>query len=289
MYDILIDNCSKTVFSSLRFHRSDIFTVFEFNGDEIFLCKVPIKPIAQIIKNSKKIERLEISIDVSDPLRNEVAFEFVSELGTKKTHRFYFQDTETLNAVFPENDYSLIIADPKLFLRLLDHIRHSIEIIIEVSSTSFRIKSFHQASNKQNQHRYMTSDITSPMDTFDTFRYISSSDCEELIFCVKELRALLTLSESTEGSELAFKFTNCGSPIEFILKCGNLEIELMVATLSHSSQVRVPPESENPAEEMPGKEQDADSSEEAETKAMEMFHSLRKRKKTFLDDDDDDD
>lgn len=263
----------------------------------MFLCKVPIKPIAQIIKSNKKIQNLEISIDVSDQLRNEVSFEFVSELGTKKTHRFYFQDTETLNAIFPENDFSLIIADPKLFLRLLEHIRHSIEIIVEVTSNSFRIKSFHQASDKQNQHRYMTSDITSPLDTFDTFRYLSSSDCEELIFCVKELRALLSFSESFEGSELALKFTNCGSPIEFVLKYGNVEIVLMLATLSHPSQVRMPQEQEAQAEEKAGDEQGADFGEDfgassnnpaEESKSREVFQSVRKRKKTFLDNEDDD-
>ena len=205
-----------------------------------------------------------------------------------------------MNAVLPADDYSKVVADPKLLQKLLEHIRHSTEIIMEVGRSSFRIKSFHHTSNDKHQHRYMTSDITSPLDTFDMYDYKSTSEYEELIFSLKELRSLLVFSEPLEGSELMLKFTNCGNPIEFVLKQGFLEIKLMLATLSHPSQVTALPDGEEEEDYTDDLHRNdefdrkieatrmASRHETEEMKSNENFNIVRKRKKTFLDDDEDD-
>jgi hypothetical protein len=144
----------------------------------------------------------------------------------------------------------------------------------------------------------MTSDISTPLEAFDSYSFKSASASEELIFCVKELKALLAISEILETSELLFNFTSTGDPVQFLLQQNNSQqIKLILATLTQASMsaaVAEEPSKVHPEDqEEPPSEQVIDASANTvrdnstvlseETKG----NAERKRKQTFLDDTDD--
>jgi hypothetical protein len=145
----------------------------------------------------------------------------------------------------------------------------------------------------------MTSDISTPLEAFDSYSFKSASASEELIFCVKELRALLAISEILETSELLFNFTSTGDPVQFLLQQNNSQqIKLILATLTQASMsaaVAEEPSKVHPEdqEEPPSSEQVIDASattvrdNSAVLSEETKGNAERKRKQTFLDDTDD--
>jgi hypothetical protein len=184
--------CRKNAFSSIEFDKDRIFDTFKYSGREhesTLVCKVYSKSLSHLFKNVKKVIHLNISIDDSDDSRPELVFEFMYESNILKTDRMNYQDVEFLNPIFDEDVCSRVNSEPTVFIRLFDHVKHSLEVIVEVSSTSFRLKSFHQqisSTASSNKATYMTSDIGSPIEAFDMFELVTEGP-EEMIFSIKEV------------------------------------------------------------------------------------------------------
>lgn len=156
---------SKTSFATSAFSRDIFFESYEFTdttGEYIhgFLCKLPIKPIAAIFKNLKRVIQLTISLQDASHEQPEITFEFLLDNGIRKIHQFFYQDDVSLRVTFDENEISQLTAEPKIFSRLLEHIQHSHEVSIEINDNGFRLKSFHvaapHASMDSAKNRYMT-------------------------------------------------------------------------------------------------------------------------------------
>lgn len=122
------------------------------------------------------------------------------------------------------------------------------EICIEPSEDSFKIKSFHQISQNPDvnaitnivKRNKMTSSITINVEEFDVYQFNpklidiaqrTQSSNDEVIFCLKELKALLTFCDSANLNQFAFWFGIPGDPIKLSCKHTYFEVNLIMSTL----------------------------------------------------------
>jgi hypothetical protein len=122
-----------------------------------------------------------------------------------------------------------------------------------VSKDAFKVKSFHQDLNIQgvdtrgHSHTYMNTEMMLETTEFENFHYKGDEHEEpeqELVFCIKEMKALLSLCEQVEGMmPLSMLFCGTGNPMKFSSKSLEFEVSLIMATLEkkhlrtmHSSQ-----------------------------------------------------
>ena len=64
------------------------------------------------------------------------------------------------------------------------------------------------------------------------YEYKSDEDSEELVFCIREPKALLSLCDTVEGvSDLLLLFCGTGSPIKFSMETSTFTVSLIMATL----------------------------------------------------------
>ncbi len=198
------------------------------------------------MKNLKKVRNLVIFTESSSEDdssgtnrgRSQIVFEMTNEANIKRTHKFDYQDTEVVNAFFDETLSSQLRVYPKVFNGLLEHLHQtSGEIAIEVSQDAFKVKSFHQdmglqIDNRGHAHTYMNTELALETTEFEEFAYRSDEQEQELVFCMKEMKALLSLCEQVEGMmPLNMCFCGTGSPIKFSSECLEFVVSLIMATL----------------------------------------------------------
>ena len=78
----------------------------------------------------------------------------------------------------------------------------------------------------------MSTEMSLDTSEFDTYEYKSQNESEQLVFCIRELKALLSLCDAVETiNDLYLFFCSSGSPIKFSTKCMSFEVSLIMATL----------------------------------------------------------
>ena len=95
------------------------------------------------------------------------------------------------------------------------------------SAYAFRVKSYHldQDVNVLNNvvglRRFMITEMSLETSEFDCYEFKSKNDEEQLVFCIKEVKAMLSLCEAVEAisTDLLLYFCGSGSPIKFIATC----------------------------------------------------------------------
>ena len=223
-------------------HDNATFDSFEVNlppDENEVAFKMNIKPICNMMKNLKKVKNMVLFTESGGVNgRNQIIFEMTNEASIKRTHKFDYQDTDIVNAYFDEQQASKLTVYPKVLNGLLEHLHQtSGEIAVEVSENAFRVKSFHQdlglqVDTKGHAHNYMNTEMVLVTTEFEKFDYKSDESEQELVFCMKEMKALLSLCEQIEGmTPLNMCFCGTGSPIKF--SCESLEfvVSLTMATL----------------------------------------------------------
>ena len=254
------------------------FDSFEVNlppGEDEVAFKMNIKPICNIMKNLKRVKNLVLFTESGGTTssRNQIVFEMTNEASIKRTHKFDYQDTEIVNAFFDEKMSSKLKVYPKVFNGLLEHLHQSSgEIAVEVSQNAFKVKSFHQDLGLQvdtRGHTYMNTELMLETTEFEEFDYKCDETSQELVFCMKEMKALLSLCEQVEGmTPMSMCFCGTGSPIKFSSESLEFVISLIMATLEkkhlqtiHASQYARGNEATNHFDDGRGHDRDgADSS-----------------------------
>lgn len=127
-----------------------------------------------------------------DSSEHELVFEIVLMNDITRTYRFRYLDCEVMSAVFDEENCSYVRAKPKLFSQLLNHIYQSPEVCMEAGNGVFSVRSFHKAvdgvpSSDGGNRSFMQTGLSVNVQEFDQYEYLSPSQSEELIFCVKEV------------------------------------------------------------------------------------------------------
>jgi hypothetical protein len=132
--------------------------------------------------------------------------------------------------MFDEENSSRLSVEPKVLHQVLDHLHQaSAEIAIDASSSIFRVKSFHQeqaaeAASFSGLRRFMSTEMSLDTSEFDVYEYRSEERNEELVFCMKELKAFLGLCEANEVPDLRLFFCGSGMPIKFSIETPTFEV-----------------------------------------------------------------
>ena len=127
-----------------------------------------------------------------------------------------------MTAIFDTNEtgISLIKCEPKVFVKLLEHIYHSHEMIIEASATSFRICS-HSGADQQNQRLLSANKSNLPIIDILKGTMTTGINIEIREFDVYEFRGILTQSQSSNyhNSQHHRRVGNGSSVVEEMIFC----------------------------------------------------------------------
>ena len=177
-------NDGKSAFVAIDFKPS-YFTIIE-PPPASFSCKLSVKPICAILKNLRNVLYLIIRAETIGS-EHDLVFEARYGNGLKRTHRFSYQDCDIISALFDEDTSSYLQSEPKVFTQLLDHIYQSPEIIVDASSNTFRVRSFH-SEQLHDTKRHLSTGLSIDVKEFDLYEFKGGEEVsEELIFCSKEV------------------------------------------------------------------------------------------------------
>jgi hypothetical protein len=124
--------------------------------------------------------------------------------GIRRTHRFVYQDSDIVSAMFDESASSCLQCQPKVLIELFAHIhsRWSEEIAFDIGPRSFRLRTFHHNSNSGGStersssaasaggaigRAHMSSEMCiDPSSEFDVYNF-KASEPQEIVMCCKEV------------------------------------------------------------------------------------------------------
>ena len=236
--------------------ESDFFERGSFNLFDLdsFSCKLQLRPLCAICKSFRNVSSMSLRAEIRNG-EHELVLEMLSALDVRRTHRFKYSDCEIVSATFDDSECSSLRSSHKIFVQMLEHFYQSPEIKIEVSSSNFKVRSYHPPSDHQQSDakKHLDTDLTIDVGDFDYFDCRMDADNGEnaaaaasssssgagalatstvdLIFCVREVRALLSLCDATAIQEITLSFLGSGKPIKIVCVHENFWVELVLTTL----------------------------------------------------------
>jgi hypothetical protein len=239
----------------------------ESNDDTHFTCRLSIKALAAAVRQRKNVQSLRIYIEEeSSSLR--LAFEYRLSPGgnpedawstsLRVVHRVPLADFPVVivSAVAARAEASEMVAQPKMFLRLLDPLqRHSETALVIHSPTKnpqMFATSFQQTEHTGNANALMGSHLQTETrlsyDDLEEMEFVddrpSDGDAEApedvndvvvLVFSRREAKAVLQWSSSaTEIEPLHVFFHWGGRPLLLEQRTETWKVELVLATLDHT-------------------------------------------------------
>lgn len=178
-------NDGKSAFVGIEFQESYFIDIQR--SVDTFSCKLNVKPVCAILKNIKNINGMSIRSVVTGS-EHELIFEVRVTNGMIRTHKFSYQDSDMINALFDEDSASFLQSEPKVFIQLFEHMYQSPEVIIGASEHNFTVRSFHSDKNSDTK-RHLTTGLSVDVHEFDRYDFKSEIDItEEIVFCSKEVK-----------------------------------------------------------------------------------------------------
>jgi len=216
---------AKNAYAAVEFKASFFdFESFSVVNEDGFTCKVPVRPLCAVCKGFKNVQSLSIRAEATGGSQ-EFVVEMLATSGIRRTHRFKFSECEIISAKFENAEASGLRAAHTIFTQVLEHLRHSPELILEATIDSFKMMSFHPLEASENK-KHLHTDLSLVVSDFDYYdcRFDEEeghggvgSDGEgmaagmqrkhSLVFCIKEFKGILTLCESTGAMEIVIEFT----------------------------------------------------------------------------------
>lgn len=142
-----------------------------------------------IMRNMKNLRTLTIRAFRREE-EHLVSFQFLLKNDIIRKYNFCYEDSEIMNALFDEQECSLVQMPPKLMSQLLDHIHRSPEILVTAQPNRFTVRSQHKPAMLKEvdlQKSVMTTGLTMGVSEFQEYQYQSARDTESIIFVVKEV------------------------------------------------------------------------------------------------------
>ncbi|CAM9760914.1 unnamed protein product, partial [Scytosiphon promiscuus] len=207
-------------------------------------CKVLVRAVHSILRTLKKVVRLVIYVEGEDDehIEPHLVFQMYCEFGYRKVHRFSLQDCEIMHAVFEGEGASRLSCPPVQLSQLLEHIHGTAEVAVGLSHDVVTVRSYHHPLTGAAERAVLKTEMSISTVEFDTYRFCGEDDEEvELVFSLKEIKALLHFSETTEAQTLEMLFREGGDPLLFQSHSNTFAAELIMATMEPKIILRKEP------------------------------------------------
>ncbi|XP_012220817.1 cell cycle checkpoint control protein RAD9A [Linepithema humile] len=224
-------NMAKSAYSNFTFYKNffSYYTVEDLEEEEeAQKCKISMMSAMTVFKSAhildKQVETCHIHLEVENC---NLVFILKYKNGINKSHLIPILDSEKLQASYAKAGMTNeIICQARTLMDALQNFPQSlIEITLEIMPNKLFLRNFvDEASVMANT---MRTQLVLGVREFDRY----TVDSETIItFCLKEVRALLTFSESV-GVHISLNFETAGRPILFTLKNQCFEANLLLSTL----------------------------------------------------------
>jgi cell cycle checkpoint control protein RAD9A len=194
-------------------------------------CKVFAKSCCNIFRTLKHVRSLQIAFlvtpaaptqsddglptqdDDEDVDCEEIRWRLRCDFDITKTHRMKVHAGQIMRAVFDRSSCpSHVVARQFHLASLLAHIHHSNEVAVTCAETQVKFESYFPATGDGKAHLHTETAVDSA--EFQEYVLAPSSigiDASvQLIFCIKEVRALLAFCKASDIGEVWFYFSTSG-------------------------------------------------------------------------------
>ncbi|KAF4028032.1 Rad9 [Phytophthora infestans] len=243
-----------------------------FNGRTPFIkCKVFAKSCCNVFRTLKHVQSVQLTLlvdqealeqadasqeDVSQSSEvdevdldcMELRWRLRCDFDITKTHHMKVQACQIMRAVFDKDACPNRWRTRQHHLSsLLAHIHHSSEVSVTCSATHVKFESyFSSTTDSKAQLQTETAVESAEFNEYILQPAADSIDSSaQLIFCIKEIRALLAFCKTSDLLEVSFYFSTGGSPVLFAAESTSMakfSIEMTLSTvttfLPASSQAR---------------------------------------------------
>ncbi|TMW59603.1 hypothetical protein Poli38472_004672 [Pythium oligandrum] len=232
-------------------------------------CKVFAKSCCNIFRTLKHVRSLQIGFlvneesareaqeesgdaeeeeDEMDVDCEEIRWRLRCDFDITKTHCMKVHASQIMRAVFDKSTCaSHLVARQFHLASLLAHIHHSNEVAVTCSETHVKFESYVPATGDGKAQLHTETAVESA--EFQAYSLEPNShsidSSVQLIFCLKEVRALLSFCKASDVSEIGFYFSTGGSPVLFTAEStamAKFAVEITLSTvttfLPASSQTR---------------------------------------------------
>lgn len=203
-------NDSHSVMGEFGFGRSffqSIHVPFKYEN-ESFNCKVFIKTCQTVFRTLKRVERVDIvlALEETDASIANLVFRLHCEQNITKTHCLGISDCQVMRAVFDKENSPNSLASRVYHLScLLAHIHDTNEILIRLSDTSFQLQSYFPNPDDVRSHIQTQTQVD--IEEFNEYQVTVAT---ELVFCLKEVRALLSWCDASDLDQLTMYCSTSG-------------------------------------------------------------------------------
>lgn len=226
-------NSSRSAFASFYF-GSSFFSQYEKDSDDgssssqstkedVIKCKVALKAFLGAFKSlssvEKTVERVKIVVDEED---DKVILQLSCRYSVVRNYNFSFIECETLSAVYDEDICPFCITSPHRLLTdvFVNFQAGQDEVSLSVTPSSAIIKNY--IDDEPDISKVIRTELQLESEEFDSYTVNSN---QEVVFNLKELRALLAFSESC-NLPVAACFSSPGRCVNDFLIMFYLEVNL---------------------------------------------------------------
>ncbi|XP_050457235.1 cell cycle checkpoint control protein RAD9A isoform X1 [Cataglyphis hispanica] len=227
-------NMAKSAYSDVTFHKNffSYYILGDIEEEEAQKCKISMRSAMTVFKSAhtldKQVENCHIHLEVDSC---NLVFILKYKNGVNKSHLSPILDPEKLQASYTKAGMTneLTSRARTLVDALQNFPQNLIEITLEITLHKLFLRNYvDDASVMVNTTR---TQLSFGVGEFD--RYIMGNETT-ITFCLKEVRALLTFSESI-GIPININFETAGRPMLLTLKNLGFEANLLLSTLSPDS------------------------------------------------------
>ncbi|CAK4078685.1 unnamed protein product [Aphanomyces euteiches] len=184
-------------------------------------CTTLASTFLSIFRSTKNVISVEITLEVEGhPTIDEtceanlIIFRFHCDRMITKTHRIRLSENQTMRPVFDkEGSPSKIKMRPYHLMTLLQHIYGTDEVCMSCSPTQSKFESYYTNPIDVKNHVHTETTVDNTEFISYSFKEADDSEIVQLIFCLKEIKALLSFCVASALPELTFYFSRGGSPI----------------------------------------------------------------------------
>ncbi|OWZ01083.1 hypothetical protein PHMEG_00027603, partial [Phytophthora megakarya] len=250
--------------SSITLHDVDITSIemlkARFNGRTPFVkCKVHSKPCCNVFRTLKHVQSVQLAMLADDEALKqadasqedvsqssdvdevdldcmELRWRLRCDFDITKTHHMKVASCQIMRAVFDKDACPNHWRTRQHHLSsLLAHIHHSSEVSVTCSPTHVKFESYF--SNLTDSKGQLQTETAVESAEFNEYilQPVTDIDAPQLIFCIKEIRALLAFCKTSDVLEVSFYFNTGGSPVLFVAESTSMakfSIEMTLSTVT---------------------------------------------------------